>query len=146
MKKLLLALALVTSIAAAPGCATFASTLPIVLADAQDGMLILDALQAFVDHVFSNHPDPTNQALVEKIFAKARTSLDLAIRLASAGKEVDQAQVDAAFKDFEAAYSDLISILGPYGVTVADVPAPRAAPGGGLVVPRPLSAVRAGRR
>lgn len=119
------------------GCAAVVSQLPNVVAYVQDAELILNTIETAMNGVWANHPDPANQKLVNESIAKVDTALDAVNRIAQGGEKVDQAQLEAAFSDFQAAFSDLMSLLGPYGITVADVPKATRTAAGGLVVPRP---------
>lgn len=139
MKAFALAAVFVLASTFAPSCATVQHNLPTVLAYVQDGMLILDELARFAPLVFAAHPDAALQAKVDLGISKARTSLDAALRLAQGAEHVDQAQIDAAFADFKAAYLDVTSLLGPYGVTVRGRAMVARSSAGGLVVPQPLA-------
>lgn len=124
-----------------PGCATLAPYLPTAIAWAQDGMIILDQIQRFVDAAFARHPNPELQAKAEKAAARARAALSLALRTASGADKLNQAQLDAAFAEFKAAYLDYTALVGPLGVSSGGARL-AASPGGGLVVPEPLALVR----
>lgn len=139
MKKLALLLALIIPVAS---CATLVDLLPTVLAGVQDGSLLLDAIHGFVDQAFVAKPDAATQKKLNLAIARARTALDLALRIATGTKDLDQAKVDAAFAEFRSAYSDVISLARALGVEVGDVPrAERFAAAGGdrLLVPSPLA-------
>lgn len=137
----LLATVLGVSAASSLGsCATLASSLPTVIAYAQDGFVIVDQIVHFVDAFFVAHPDAVLQKKVDVAAAKAKSALNLAIRLASGAGDLDQAKVDEAFAEFRSAYIELIALVGPMGVTSGGNRA-AATPGGGLKVPEPLALV-----
>ena len=131
-----------TPIAALPlmtgGCAALVTALPFVLEGITDAMLILDQVQSFVSLYFAQHKD--QQALYEKIVKvidKVRSSMIVAERTAKAAKDLSDKDVQAALKDFSDAWTELMAIVNPIGVSTA-LPgeAPHAAPGK-LVVPQP---------
>lgn len=126
---------------AAPGCAAVIAALPTVIAYAQDAAFILDEVQRFVDAYFAVHPNADLQKQVETAGARARSALDLALRSATGAQDLDQAKVDAAFAEFSKAWQDYLVLVGPFGVK-SGAPRLAAAPGGGLLVPEPLAAVR----
>lgn len=126
---------------AAPGCAAVISALPTVIAYAQDAAFILDQVAKFVDAYFAVHPNADLQKSVATAEARARSALDLAVRAASGGQALDQAKIDEAFADFGKAWQDYLVLVGPFGVK-SGAPRMAAAPGGGLLVPEPLAAVR----
>lgn len=119
------------------GCAAFISKLPIVISAVTDGMLVLDTIEAFSHAYFTVHPDAAKSAQVDALIAKSRTALDAALRIANASTELDQAQVDAAFTDFKAAYTELIALVESIGIKASGTRL-QATPGG-LVVPQPLA-------
>lgn len=135
MKILLLLAAL--SVPAA-SCASLSSALPLVVAGIQDAALILDAIQTFANDVFRKLPDEIKQRDLNAAVARARTALDLALRLATAADDLDQRKIDAAFLAFRDAYADVLRLGFDLGIRPGDVGAPRAAPGI-LTVPQPLA-------
>lgn len=138
-KRIVLVLALAGSVA---GCAAVLNQLPTIIAAVQDGELLLQTVQGFMDAIWATKPDPANQKLVHEAIAKAQIALDTINRLAQGGEKVDQGQIDAAFADFEAAWNDVMSLVGPYGVHVGDVPRAVRTTNGGLVIPHPLIGAR----
>lgn len=131
------ALTLMFSAVSGAGCATVASSLPIVIAAVTDGMLVLDSIQMFVDTFFKIKP---NQDLEKKIrdgIARSRSALNAALRLAQGAEKLDQAKIDEAFAEFRAAYADLLVLLGPLGVQQQGSTL-KATPDG-LIVPEPLA-------
>jgi hypothetical protein len=120
------------------GCATIASKLPAVISAVTDGMMVLDTIEAFIRNYFTKHPAPETQARVDVAIARTRGALSAALRTAHGAEKLDQAQIDAAFADFKAAYQDLMVLLTPLGVRSGDRLA--AAPNSsGLIVPEPLA-------
>ncbi|MES1205011.1 MAG: hypothetical protein ABUS79_03660 [Pseudomonadota bacterium] len=133
------ALFLLSAALAAPGCATVATYLPTVIAAVTDGALVLDTIDKFVDRYFESRPNPDLQKKADIAIARTRSALDAALRIAAGTKDLNEAQVDAAFAEFRIAYTDLMALLGPLGVSSGN--ALRATPGG-LTVPEPLALAR----
>lgn len=126
------------------GCAAVLNQLPAIIAAVQDGELLLQTVQGFMDAIWAVKPDPVNQKRVRDAITKAQISLDAINRLAQGGEKIDQGQTDAAFADFEAAWNDLMSLVGPYGVHVGAGPRAERTASGGLMIPRPLIRTRRG--
>jgi hypothetical protein len=122
-------------------CATVAPYLPKVIAAVMDGALVLDTIEKFVDRYFQSRPNPELQKKADQAIARTRSALDAALRLASGARDLNQAKVDEAFSEFRVAYSDLMALLGPLGVSTSSGGSLRATPGGGLVVPEPMALV-----
>lgn len=137
MKRVALVLALALSIS---GCATVAATLPTVIAAVTDGVMILDAVQRFVDAYFASHPtNPETKSAVQSAIDKARSSLNVALRTAQGAEKLDQAKVDEAFASFKAAYVELLAVVGPLGVLSGDANSKMTARPNTLVVPEPTA-------
>jgi hypothetical protein len=135
-------LILLAASAPQPGCAAIQKNLPTVLAYVQDGMLVLDEIARFAPIVFAAHPNPKLEAEVNAALAKARASLDTALRIAQGTADINQAQLDAAFAEFKQAYLDVTGLLGPYGLSVQGTAlVARSGPTPSLVVPEPLALV-----
>ncbi len=141
-------LALLSAFLALPitGCAGALAALPDVVAAVVDAGQIIDTIERFVANYFALHPDAAKQADVAKAIDKARTTLNIALRLAQGAQDaaVDR-DVDAAFLNFKAAYIELIGLCKPYGVKETSMPrgSLRASPGE-LTVPQPLAFKRMG--
>ena len=120
----------------APGCATVAAYLPTVIAAVQDGALVVDTIERFVDRYFEAKPNPEKQKQADQAIARTRSALDLALRTASGAQDLNDAKVDEAFAEFRRAYTDLVVLLGPLGLATGE--GLRASPGG-LTVPTPLA-------
>lgn len=131
---LILAIALL--VGPVTGCSAIFSNLPTVLAYVQDAQLVISTIESFANAFFAARPNADLQKKVGEAIAKAKTALDLAVRAASGVDGLGKADVDKAFKDFQLAYQDLTSLLGPMGVHRGG--ALRATPGG-LEVPEPLA-------
>ncbi len=123
-----------------PSCATVAALLPDVIAAVMDGAQILDAIENFVALYFVQHPDAEAQKKVGEAITKARMALNIALRTAQASDKLNDAQVEAAFVDFKAAYLELLALTKPYGVHPAGNGRLMASPTGqGLEVPEPIA-------
>lgn len=136
MKRITLALALVTTLTLS-SCAAVVAHLPTVVAAVTDAMLVLDSIERFVALYFVKHPDEDKAAKVAAALVRARGALNAALRSAEGAKQLDQGQVDAAFAEFREAYQALIALVGPLGVQPGG-PALRAAPDT-LIVPEPMA-------
>ncbi len=131
-------LALLSVYLAGPGCAVV-PYLPKVIAAVTDGMMVLDTIEKFIDRYFQSRPNAELQKKADTAIARTRSALDAALRIANGAEHLNQAKVDEAFAEFRIAYTDMMALLGPFGVSSGD--ALRATPGG-LVVPQPLAMVR----
>jgi len=118
------------------GCAGVVANLPAVLAYVQDAELVVSTIESFVNAYFTAKPDPALQGKIAVVIARVKSAEDLIARLATAGKEANMAQIDAAFADLKVAYVDLLQLVGPLGVHASDGARFGAVPGG-LVVPTP---------
>lgn len=132
--KVTLALFLILCTATA-GCA---GLLPGIILAAQDAQMILQNIQNFSDNYFLLHPNTAEQNKINNAITAAGTALDGAIRTVSGIDNITQAQADAAFANFEAAYNDLLTVVKDIGVLSADVQATTKTTSGGLNVPTPL--------
>lgn len=141
MKRTLTALVLAASLTlTSAGCAWWISKLPVVIAAVQDGMIVVDGIQVFVDSWFKQKPDPVLEAKIDAAVAKARYALDAALRVAQGSDDLDQSKIDAAFAEFKQAYIDLLELVKPLGVKPeGDKLAAAPTAGGGLIVPEPLA-------
>lgn len=137
MKRVLVAIFVTFLTVGNVGCATVVPALPTVIAAVTDAVMILDGIQNFVDKYFAAKPNPALEEKVGDAMQKTRAALNVALRSAQGAQDLDQAKVDDAFKNFRAAYQELMVILGPLGVasagnTLMAVP-------GGLQVPEPMA-------
>ena len=120
---------------ATAGCA---SLLPGIILAAQDSEMILQNIQNFSDNYFLLHPNTAEQTKINNDISVAGTALDGAIRAVSGITDITQTQADAAFANFEAAYSDLLTVVKDIGITTADVTSTTKTASGGLIVPTPI--------
>jgi hypothetical protein len=123
------------------GCAAIVGNLPTVLAYVQDAQLVVSAIESFVNAVFATGVKPELQKPVAVAIARTKAALSAVLRAGTGVDKLNQADVDAAFKEFQLAYTDLINLVQPLGVS-AGGGALKATPGG-LVVPEPLAIKRA---
>ena len=101
------------------GCGAVMSMLPTVVAAVIDAVMILDTIEEFTDKYFIAHPDPSKEAAVSEALQKARTSLDVALRVAQSTEELTKGDVIKAFEGFRDAYEKLLVLVGPLGVNRA---------------------------
>ena len=104
----------------APGCAALTSNLPAVIAAVQDGTMVVETIARFVEMYVVSHPGKVDEAKIRGAIERTRTALNVALRTAQGAEKLDQAQVDAAFADFKAAYIDLLALAAPLGVQTGD--------------------------
>lgn len=97
-------------------CAAVVSNLPAIISAVQTGALILSTIETFVNAYFAVHPDAAAQAKVADALVRAKAADAAVLAAAQGASEVDQAQVAAAFASFQAAYTDLLIVVRPYGV------------------------------
>ena len=121
------------------GCAPVMAALPAVILAVQGAELAINMIESFVNAYYQSHPDAAKQKFCAEAIAKTRTALAGVIDVVNGVGAIDQAKLDVAFKDFEAAYNELTALVGPLGVHVGSG-GMRAAPGE-LTVP-PASAFR----
>lgn len=120
------------------GCAAILGALPMIVAAVTDAMMVLDAIEDFVTKYFAANPDAEKQEAVAKSLAKTRSALNVALRTCSGTEDLSQGQVDAAFQDFRAAYVELSTLLGRYGLA-SQGDRLMATPGQPLVIPTPMA-------
>lgn len=122
----------------ATGCASVVSSLPMIIAAVQDGMIVVDTIARFADSYFAKHPGGAiNPEKVHAAIERSRLALDAALRAAQGVDKLDQAQVDNAFAEFKLAYTDLIALVAPMGIAASGDR--MMASQGGLTVPTPLA-------
>lgn len=120
-----------------PACSAIFSNLPQVLAIAQDGQLVVSTIESFARTFFVSNPNPDLEKKINTAVARARAALDGAIRAANGTGDLHKGDVDGAFAEFKVAYTDLINLVHPLGISTAGDHL-KAVPGG-LVVPSPLA-------
>jgi len=102
------------------GCgASLAAILAATISGVQDAMLILDQVSSFVDTYFATKPAPELQAKIDTAFEKCNKALNIINRTAQGGQDVQNKNMQAAMKDFQAAFLDLMDLVGPLGCQVA---------------------------
>jgi hypothetical protein len=121
-------------------CAALTSSLPVIIAIAENASSILTIIEQAMNTYLQQHPSATLQSDFTTADNKARLALASVTALASAGNDIDQSQVTAAFQQFEQAYNDLVSLAGVAGVTTSTSSATTAVvktPEGKTIVPQP---------
>lgn len=106
-----------------PGCGFLQHPGPVlddVIFDVQDAASILSTIRSVVEIFFMAHPAPGVQATVEKALADAELGLNAAVRATRGAKELSKEQLDAAWRDFRLAWSELEHILHDAGVVTGD--------------------------
>lgn len=130
-------LALIVAFAfAVPACAAVVASLPTIVAAVTDGLMVVDSIKQFVDTYFKVQPNAALESKVEIAITRVRQALHVALRATKGTEKLTQEQVDAAFAEFRAAYTELLVLVGPLGVTTGDTL--RATPGT-LSVPEPMA-------
>jgi hypothetical protein len=125
------------------GCAPITMALPVIIAAVQGADIAINLIESFVASYYKGHPNPDHEKKCGELIAKTRIALAAVLDIANAVGDINQAKLDDAFKQFEAAYNELTAFVGPLGVHVG-TGGMRAAPGE-LTVP-PASAFRPVRR
>lgn len=143
LRGLKLALVFSLALATAPGCAPVIAALPTVLLVVQGAELAINMIESFVNAYYQAHPDAAKQALCTAAIAKSRVALAAVLDVANGVGALDQAKLNVAFQDFEGAYSELTSLVGPIGIHVGK--GLQATPGG-LTVPSAKDLVAMGTR
>lgn len=119
-KRLVCMMTAVTLTLAVAACPAFFAALPKIVSAVADSSLVLDQISSFVDMYFASKPDSPVATMVRQKLAGARDALITAQRALEGIGEANQAQVDAAFASFRAAYTALTEAIAALdGVTVA---------------------------
>lgn len=139
MKRLLMNTMLGMLFASLLGCATLMTLLPKVIATITDAQMILDEIENFVDAFFAVQPDPPLQNKVTQALDNCRTSLNIALRTTTGAKDLTERDVEAAFKEFQKAYAELLVLVQPLGVVQGDTGDKLSIGPKQLVVPPPLA-------
>jgi hypothetical protein len=141
--KLMRAVLLVSLLAAAPGCASFAAGLGTTKAVVDAVVLVVDAIDGLSKGWFSQHPDKARQALVDLQVARVRAAAGAATRIAAAVGDAKDSRVTDAFKELELAYAQLVELGQTFGVRQAPAGGGKmAAEPGTIVVPAPADLAR----
>jgi len=130
------------SVMAVPACAPVMAALPAIIAVVQSADMAINLIASFVDAYNKSHPDPVREKKSTQLIEKARIALAAVLDVANGVGDIDQAKLDDAFKQFEAAYNELTAFAAPMGVHVGDG---MRATADELIVP-PASAFRPVRR
>jgi hypothetical protein len=130
-----LALVFFLGLSSVTGCAAVISNLPTVISVVQGASNALDMIAGFLDGLAPPlAPEPEKQKLISAAILKARIALDAVIKLSNGVQNIDQAKLDEAFGNFEAAYNDVLSLVAQYGVRSGNVPRAVRMTDGGVVV------------
>lgn len=82
--------------------------------------MVVETIARFLETYLAAHPGKVDEAKIRGAVERTRTALNVALRIAQGAEKLDQAQVDAAFADFKAAYIDLLALAAPLGVQTGD--------------------------
>lgn len=127
-------LALLSVSLALPAC----SQLPGIIADVDEGSLVVQTIQTFINSYFVAHPNPTTQASVNAAIVKVETAASAVLAAARGAGDLSSGDTPAAVAAFTTAYTDLLALVKTFGVSAGTKGARMAAkPGGGLTVPAP---------
>jgi hypothetical protein len=136
-KAVVLAIFLSLSAPAVVGCgATLGTIIATVLTVVQDAVLILDNIEAFVNAT-TTIPAET-KAKIDDVIAKCRNALAVANHAAAGGQALNSKDVQAALKEFELAFNELMDLVGKFGVTMVGEGNASGAPTK-LMIPRPMA-------
>jgi hypothetical protein len=124
-------------------CGPVLSALPTVITAVVDAMQIIDMIEQHAELVLAQtNADAATKTKVHEAIARARGTLNAALRVAQGAEhagQLDQASADAAFAAFKEAYLSLLEVVQPLGIREAgDTLSARASISGTtLTVPRP---------
>ena len=79
----------------------------------------LDLIQGFVSGYFRSKPDAVMEQKVDDAMEKAHEGLITATKLLEGVEAATQLQIDNATADFDAAWTELIKLVGPLGVKIS---------------------------
>lgn len=114
----LLALVLMASLLL-PGCAFLKSAAPAldnIITYVEDAQQVIAGIETIVNVFFLAHPAPDAQNEYALVDRKVHESLDVLVRLAHAGKDLSDEDVQEAIKDFQLAYDEFEKLLTAKGV------------------------------
>lgn len=126
------------------GCPALAKVLPIVtniITEILDAERKLDAVDAHAQQWFKSYPNEALEAKWKTSVDHARASLDVALKTAHGAEELSQADHQAAFQQFGAAWTKLYELgisIGIIGKEGAISTGPRAA----IIIETPLALSR----
>ena len=112
------------------GCPGFISVAQTAATWASDGAILLQALKAAFDFFLATSGtsvDAKTVAAIDAAFQDAALSLDTALRATQGVESLSQQDLETAFADFKAAYSNLVTLLSKVGAV-------SGVPGGALLV------------
>lgn len=121
------------------GCGHILKFLPKVIATVTDAQLILDEIEDYCDAFFSVKPNPQVQRGVDQALDQCRVALSVALRTTTGAENLSEEQLAEAFKDFQAAYRDLLVLVEPLGVKQSTTGNQLSVSPDQLVVPPPLA-------
>jgi hypothetical protein len=137
MRKLFIIAALAVTL---PGCASFQKVIPVlndVQAAVSDASAILDAVRSVVTVFFLARPAPDAQIKVERVLGDVDLALSATVRALRGVDNASKEQLDAAWKDFRGAYSELVVVLRDLGIVSAE--GKMATRRGAVTLPEPLA-------
>jgi hypothetical protein len=132
------AAALLLSLTLHVSCATVVPYLPTVLSYVTTAINALNSIDAFVDAAV---PDGDAKKKIDMAIARTQSALAGAQAAIRGAEHLTQAQVDAAFDEFQRAYVELLILVKPYGVRTAEPGERLSAMPGGLTVPSAIELV-----
>ena len=143
LTKILKSFCVLVLIATMSGCPTLSNITPqTIVTYVQDAELVLGTIQSFINTYFANHSNPTLQSTINADMQKAQTALDAALRATQGVQNITQDQINVAFADFQAAYADIIGLIGPLGVQQSSSVKKASMSGGTLTIPTPIVIVQ----
>lgn len=100
----------------ASGCAAIAKVIEVILPLVVEAAEILDAIDAKAQVYFKANPDPETESTYGQIMSRAKLALSAITRAAKGAQSAEDQDLDAAFIEFRQAYSDILALLGPFGI------------------------------
>lgn len=120
-------LALLSTFMALPittGCGLLHAAIPVIediLSIVADAQALLEAISAAAAIFFAAHPELHDQQVVfQKKYGQCEVALDTITRLGRGGEAADKGQLEQAFNEFRAAYTDLEQLVGSLGIKSGD--------------------------
>lgn len=132
------AAALLLSLTLHASCGTVVPYLPTVLSYVTTAINAINSIKSFVDAAL---PDGDSKKKIDMAIARTQSALAGAQAAIRGAEHLTQAQVDAAFDEFQRTYVELLILVKPYGVRTAEPGERLAAMPGGLTVPSAVELV-----
>lgn len=98
------------------GCPAAAALFPTIAAVVSDATAVLSIIERAVDSWFTHKPNPELQAKINTALSETWAALRVATAATEGAESLTQEEYDAAFKDFQDAYTELHDMLKRVGI------------------------------